>query len=226
MFGQLVKQQGKDITVRLSDSYDIFKAARLSGNKSPTVEVDIADQRHISPDQRRKIWALINDFCRYTGDVPHEAEEYFKAQVQAAFGIEYFHLSNCSVTTANYMIVTILDFLFREDIPFRTKVWDSLDSDYLRAVLSIRNRVCVICGKPHAQLAHYKTVGIGRNRRMIDERQMYFMSLCPDHHQQQHRIGIITFLQRYHIKPIKLTNDQLINYHILSKQRLRELENA
>lgn len=226
MFGQLVKQQGKDLTVRLSDSYDIFKASRLSGKQTPTVEVNIADQRHISPEQRRKIWALINDFCRYTGDVPHEAEEYFKAQVQAAFGIGYFHLSNCSVTTANYMIVTILDFLFREDIPFQTKLWDSLDSDYLRAVLSIRNRVCVICGKPHAQLAHYKAVGIGRNRRMIDERQMYFMSLCPDHHQQQHRIGIITFLQLYHIKPIKLTNDQLINYHILTKQRLKELENA
>lgn len=226
MFGQLVKQQGKDLTVRLNDSYDIFKASRLSGKQTPTVEVNIADQRHISPEQRRKIWALINDFCRYTGDVPKDVEERFKWQVQMIFGIEHFSLSDCSVTVGNYMILTILDFMFREDIPFSTKIWDSLDSDYLRAILSIRNRCCVICGKPHAQLAHYKAVGMGRNRRQIDERKMYFMSLCPDCHRRQHQMGIKSFLLKYHIKPIKLTDDQLIRYHILTKKRLEELENA
>lgn len=226
MFGKMVAQRGKQITVQLDEDFDSFKAMRLSDGKQPSVELTIADKRHISPDQRKKIWALINDFCAYTGDVPKDVEERFKWQVQMIFGIEHFSLSDCSVTVGNYMILTILDFMFREDIPFSTKIWDSLGSDYLRAVLSIRNRCCVICGKPNAELAHYKAVGIGRNRHTIDERKMLFMSMCHTHHQEQHRIGIQSFLLKYHIKPIRLTDDQLIRYHILTKKRLKELQSV
>lgn len=226
MFGKMISQQGKQITIELDEDFDSFKAMRLSDGKQPSVELTIDDKRHISPDQRKKIWALINDFCNYTGDVPKDIEERFKWQVQMIFGIDHFSLSSCSKTVGNYMILTILDFMFREDIPFRTKIWDSLDSDYLRAVLSLRDRVCVICGRPHAQLCHYRAVGIGRNRRTIDERKMLFMSMCSDHHMEQHRIGIQSFLLKYHIKPIRLTDDQLVRYHILTKKRLEELENA
>lgn len=223
MFGKMISQQGKRITIELDEDFDSFKAMRLSEGQQPSVELTIDDKRHISPEQRKKIWALINDFCNYTGDVPKDIEERFKWQVQMIFGIDHFSLSDCSKTVGNYMILTILDFMFREDIPFRTKIWDSLDSDYLRAILSIRDRCCVICGRPHADLCHYKAVGIGRNRHKIDERKMMFMSMCRIHHQEQHRIGIQSFLLKYHIKPIRLTDDQLIKYHILGKKRLAEL---
>lgn len=226
MFGKMISQQGKQITIELDEDFDSFKAMRLSDGHQPSVELTIDDKRHISPEQRKKIWALINDFCNYTGDVPKDVEERFKWQVQMIFGIDHFSLSNCSKTVGNYMILTILDFMFREDIPFRTKIWDSLDSDYLRAILSLRDRVCVICGKPHAQLCHYRAVGIGRNRHTIDERKMLFMSMCANHHMEQNRIGIQSFLLKYHIKPIRLTDDQLVRYHVLTKKRLEELENA
>ena len=224
MDGKLLSISGNKLTVAVDDDFNLSKITKLSDGKQPSVELTVDDNRHISRDQQKKIFALIHDLCNYTGDEPERWENEFKWRVQITFGLDPFSLSDCSVTVGNYMILTILDFLFEENIPFRTRVWDSLESDYLRAVLSIRNRVCVICGKPHAQLCHYRAVGQGRNRRKIDERKMYFFSMCAYHHQIQHRIGIQSFMLRYHLKPIKLTEDQLIRYHIMSKKRMREID--
>ena len=226
MDGKLISVQGNKLTIAVDDVFSLEKAIRLSDGKQPSVGLTIDDNRHISRDQQKKIFALIHDLCNYTGDEPKYWENEFKWRVQVTFGVDEFSLSDCSVTIGNYMILTILEFLFEENIPFRTKLWDSLESDYTRAIFSINYRKCVICGKPHADLAHYKAVGMGRNRRKIDERKMYFFSLCRVHHQEQHRIGINNFMKKYHIKPIKLTDEQLVKYKILSKKRLEELKNA
>ena len=226
MDGKLISVQGNKLTIAVDDVFNLERVIRLSDGKQPSVGLTIDDNRHISRDQQKKIFALIHDLCNYTGDEPKYWENEFKWRVQVTFGVDEFSLSDCSITIGNYMILTILEFLFEESIPFRTKLWDSLESDYTRAIFSINYRKCVICGKPHADLAHYKAVGMGRNRRKIDERKMYFFSLCRVHHQEQHRIGINNFMKKYHIKPIKLTDEQLVKYKILSKKRLEELKNA
>ena len=226
MDGKLISVQGNKLTIAVDDVFNLARVIRLSDGKQPSVGLTIDDNRHISRDQQKKIFALIHDLCNYTGDEPKYWENEFKWRVQVTFGVDEFSLSDCSITIGNYMILTILEFLFEENIPFRTKLWDSLESDYTRAIFSINYRKCVICGKPHADLAHYKAVGMGRNRRKIDERKMYFFSLCRVHHQEQHRIGINNFMKKYHIKPIKLTDEQLVKYKILSKKRLEELKNA
>ena len=225
MDGKLISVQGNKLTIAVDDVFSLEKVIRLSDGKQPSVGLTIDDNRHISRDQQKKIFALIHDLCNYTGDEPKYWENEFKWRVQVTFGVDEFSLSDCSITIGNYMILTILEFLFEENIPFRTKLWDSLESDYTRAIFSINYRKCVICGKPHADLSHYKAVGMGRNRRKIDERKMYFFSLCRVHHQEQHRIGINNFMKKYHIKPIKLTDEQLVKYKILSKKRLEELKN-
>lgn len=224
MDGKLISVQGNKLTIAVDDVFSLERVIRLSDGKQPSVGLTIDDNRHISRDQQKKIFALIHDLCNYTGDEPKYWENEFKWRVQVTFGVDEFSLSDCSVTIGNYMILTILEFLFEENIPFRTKLWDSLESDYTRAIFSINYRKCVICGKPHADLAHYKAVGMGRNRRKIDERKMYFFSLCRECHQEQHRIGINNFMKKYHIKPIKLTDEQLVEYKILSKKRLKELK--
>lgn len=224
MFGTLRKIQGKDVTVSLDDDFNSYKAVKFSDGKPLQVELKLNDGRHITPDQRKKIFALINDFCDYTGDVPKDAEEYFKARTQMSFGIEYFHLSDCSMTTANQMILTILDFLFEEDIPFKLKTWEAIPNEFPKQVLAMKTGSCVLDGKPNADLAHYRAVGMGRNRHEIDERKMYFMSLCREHHTEQHKIGINSFVKKYHIKPVKLSDEDLIRFHILTKQRLKELQ--
>ncbi|MFT8392421.1 MAG: putative HNHc nuclease [Liquorilactobacillus ghanensis] len=224
MFGKLKSIHGRTLEIELPDDLNILKLIRLADNKQPTVELNIPDKRKITPDQRKKIWALINDFCYYTGDVPKAVEESFKYKTSLDFGIKLSSLSNCSISEANLMMLEILDFLFEEDIPFKTKTWDSIPNYFPKQMLCIKNRTCVICGRKNADLAHFKTVGIGRNRHDIDERKMYFMTLCRAHHTEQHKIGINSFMQKYHLKPIRLSNDDLIRFKILTKQRLKELE--
>jgi hypothetical protein len=218
--------QGNELRLAVDDSFNLDKVIRFSDGKQPSGELTIDDNRHISRDQQKKIFALIDDLCNYTGDEPKRWENEFKWRVQVTFGLDEFSLSNCSMTVGNYMIITILDFLFSENIPFRTKLWDSLPQDFPRQRLALKNRTCVICGRPHADLAHYKAVGMGRNRHKIDERKMYFMTLCMEHHQEQHNIGIKEFMQKYHLKPLRLSDDDIIRFKILTKKRLEELKNA
>lgn len=226
MYVKVLGVQGKEIRLLADDEFGLNKLLRFSNGKQPTGELLVNDHRHITRDQQKKIFALIHDLCSYTGDEPKRWENEFKWRVEITFDVDEFSLSDCSMTVGNYMILTILDFLFEENIPFKTKLWDSLPSDFPRQRLCLKNRTCVICGRQHADLAHFKAVGMGRNRRKIDERKMYFMTLCRQHHQEQHRIGINNFMKRYHLKPIRLSDNDLIRFKILSKQRLEELKDA
>lgn len=226
MYVKVLGVQGKEIRLLADNEFDLNKLLKFSDGKQPTGELLVDDHRHITRDQQKKIFALIHDLCSYTGDEPERWEYEFKWRVKIALGIDNFSLSDCSMTIGNYMILTILDFLFEENIPFKTKLWDSLPSDFPRQRLCLKNRTCVICGRQHADLAHFKAVGMGRNRHQIDERKMYFMTLCREHHQEQHKVGINNFMKKYHLKPIKLSDDDLIRFKILTKKRLEELKNA
>ena len=206
MFGKLIGIQGNVLKIIPDEDLDIAKVNRLANGKQPTVELKIADNRKISPEQRKKIFALINDLCSYTGDVPEYWESVFKYQVRETFGVGEFSLSDCSVTIGNYMILVILNFLFEEDIPFKTKTWDSLPSEFPKQMLCLKNKRCVLCGKP-ADIAHYHAVGAGRNRNKISHVGNYIMTLCRVHHGEQHQVGLRSFLLKYHIKPIKVTED-------------------
>lgn len=205
-YGALTGIQGKTLKIALDDDLELNKINRLANGKQAVIELRIADSRTISPEQRKKIYALINDLCDYTGDLPEYWKERFKFEAQGIFEIPKFSLSDCSMTIANYMILTILDFLFEQDIPFNTKTWDSLPTDFPKQMLCLKNKRCVLCGKK-ADIAHYQTVGSGRNRRAISHVGMYIMTLCREHHTEQHTIGILDFCEKYHIKPIKVTEE-------------------
>lgn len=206
--GRLDKLSGKQITITADDSVSLYTLSKLAAGKRPSVELEVDDGHHISPDQRKKIFALMHDISDWNGDTVDMIECLMKSYTREIFAIEPYSLSDCSITTASNMIYTILEFCFRNDVPFKTKTWDMIPNDYARQWFCLRFRKCVICGKP-ADLAHYETVGMGRNRNKIDESQYHYMSLCRIHHVEQHTIGLMSFIQKYHIKPIKLTADEL-----------------
>lgn len=214
MYGKLISVFGNTVQITLDDELSVSRLTTLANGKQPTVELSVEDGRHITPDQRKKIYALMNDFCTYTGYVPEEAKAYFKSMVEGIFNVEPFSLSDCSVTTASYMITTILDFMFHEDIPFRTKIWDSLPSDFPRVAMCVKHRRCAICLKEHADIDHVTTVGMGRNRNKINHEGMYIEPLCRVHHTIRHVMGIKSFMQRYHLKPIKVTPELAKELHL------------
>lgn len=218
MFAKIISLQGNQVTLQLDDELNMDQLQRFAAGKQPTAELIIQDERLISPDQRKKIFALIHDVSQFTGYDERDTEMVLKYRYYAKTGADSFSMSNCDMTTANRFLTFILDFCFEWDIPFRTKLWDSIPTDYHLAVQCLRYRKCVICGKP-AEIAHYTAVG-NRKRNHTDHRKFSFMSLCPECHKRQHQQGIKSFIYENHIKPVKLSETDLIRLHIMTRKQI------
>ncbi len=175
------------------------------------VEVTPVDPYAITDKQRRKIFALCNDIEEYTGQ-PREYMRYmFMDYVSFVEGYDGLSLSNCSRTQAKQVIEVILDWVFYNDIPLNYKTSDLLKQDKSFLYWSTVNRNCVICGKPHAELAHYQAVGRGRNRRKIDHTDNKVLALCHRHHTEQHNIGMDSFNDKYHLHDSWVDVDERLN---------------
>jgi len=199
--------QGNDITLEMNDEINNLRVAKLANGKQPLVEIEISDNRNISIDQRSKIYALIGEISDWSGYmVEKEAPGIMKWKYLIETGRDEFSLSDCTMTQANSYLSWLLDFCFDNNVPFSTKTWDMLPSDYAMQLRCLEHRKCCICGR-HADVAHVEAVGSGRNRRKINHSGFHFMALCRVHHIEQHKIGIMSFLQKYHIKPIKLDDE-------------------
>ncbi|RHW49707.1 hypothetical protein DS831_05965 [Bombilactobacillus bombi] len=204
MFGKLKSIKGNEIILEVDD-LDTYKIDRYANHQKPTVEVNIADNREISPDQRKKIYAIIGDIANYTGySIPKEMPAVMKWQYLIDTGAEMFSLADCSMTQANNYLKWLIDFCFDNDIPFKTRTWDLLPNDYAMVVRCCHHRKCIICGR-HVDIDHtFGLVGMGRNRRWVDNSSSYFLPLCREHHVERHTLGVYGFLDKYHIKPVKL----------------------
>lgn len=206
-FGKIKSISGNEFNAELDDEIDAFKLSKLANGKQPQIEISISDSRTISIEQRAKIYALIGDISDWSGYmVEKETPQIMKWKYLTETGQDEFSLSDCSVTQAKEYLSWLLDFCFEYDIPFKTRTWDLLPNDYAMQYRCLTHRRCCICGR-HADIAHLQTIGMGRNRREIDHSGFFFMALCRIHHTEQHTIGVMEFLQRYHIKPIKLGAD-------------------
>lgn len=213
--GQIIKVSGREITISLDHDFDIAQASRISDGEMKVLG-EILDKRSITPHQRNLVYALIGDASEYTGHEPLWLENLFKMMFGNEIGEERISLAANKMTqvTAGKFIEFIIGFLLAEAIPFRFQEYH-LAGDVSRILfLYLKHRVCFICGKPHSDYAHFETVGMGRNRKDIDHSQNRFMCLCRDHHTEQHKIGIQTFMKKYHLAPIKLKPEQIAEFGI------------
>ncbi|ELH1734946.1 hypothetical protein RP122_002307 [Staphylococcus pseudintermedius] len=175
------------------------------------VDVNVVDPFKITGKQRRKIFALVKDIEEHTGQ-PREYMRYmFMDYVSFVEGYDRLSLSNCSRTQAKQVIEVILDWAFHNDVPLNYKTSDLLKNDKAFLYWSTINRNCVICGKSHAELAHYQAVGRGRNRRKIEHTGNKVLALCTSHHKEQHNIGIDSFNDRYHLHDSWVDVDDRLN---------------
>ena len=58
MFGKLKAIKGDEITIKLDDELNMYRLKRFANHKQPTIELQLDDGRQISPDQRKKIFAI------------------------------------------------------------------------------------------------------------------------------------------------------------------------
>lgn len=178
------------------------------------VETDlkIQDPFKVTDKQRRKIFALCNDIESHTGQPREYMREMFQDYVTFLYGYDKrISLSDCTRTQASQIIEVTLDWIFHNDIPLAYKTSDLLKQDKSFLYWSTVNRNCVICGKPHSDLAHRYAVGKGRNRNKINHVGNQVLALCRSHHTEQHQIGMDTFNKKYHLTDSWVDVDERLN---------------
>lgn len=160
------------------------------------------DGRHISAEQRKKAYATINDIAAYTGEVPEVMKEWLKYLYIYRTGAEYFSFSGCSMDTAREFINVILDYALEMGIPLADFALDRTDDigHYLYACLKLKR--CAICGRP-GEIHHVDAIGMGNDRRTLDDSQHRKICLCRIHHTEAHTTGFDSFSNKYKVYGIK-----------------------
>lgn len=184
----------------------------LDNGMDVEVDVKIVDPFMISDKQRRKIFALCNDIESHTGQPRDYMRYLFMDYVEVLYGYEKrLSLSDCTRTQANQIIEVTLDWIFHNNIPLAYKTSDLLKQDKSFLYWSTVNRNCIICGKPHSDLAHHYAIGRGKNRKTMNHYGYEVLALCREHHQSQHNMGVESFDKLHHLENSWLSVDSRLN---------------
>ncbi|MEA1861371.1 putative HNHc nuclease [Staphylococcus epidermidis] len=182
----------------------------LENGYSLIAEVEVPDNKKLSIDQRKKIFALCRDIELHWGEPVESLRKRFQAELEIMNGYEEISLRDCSMRIASELIELIIAFMFHHQIPMRVETSKLLSGDKAMLYWATVNRNCVICGK-HGELAHHKAIGRGANRKKMDHYGFEVLCLCREHHQSQHDMGVETFDKLHHLENSWLSVDERLN---------------
>ena len=219
-----IVEEGKitfHVTVDKRQSHaDIELFKQLIENSS----YEVVQHRRLTVKQMRTIWLICSDYAFFTGYTREDMREMLVSEFCARNDIPEFSISPmksnaCDVSTANDLIQFILDHALsngfylviadreedRETYKFDGR---NIPDIYRHVMHNFLNRTCCICGDK-ADLHHEPPIG-SLQYQNDDGMQTGFLPLCRKHHTERHNIPASEFLERYHIQPIKLTENLLI----------------
>lgn len=199
-------------------------------NLSDQVMVLWHDSRQISPEQRRKAWALVGEIAAFAGYVGSGDREQLNQDMKRKFLIERvddltseairrFSLSDVDMTTARMYITFLVDFCIEHGVPSKQPLWELADDIEAYVYHCSINQVCAVCRR-HAGIHHVDAVGMGRNRNEINHVGMLHLPLCwgvGGHHNELHAIGERAFLEKYHLTPIPI-DEKIAKLYKLGKK--------
>lgn len=214
---KLTKSNGKYTIdkIHLSQANEMY----LECGESLEVDVKVVDKRHITDQHRKFIFALCNEISYYTGD----DREYIRLLMQQYNAnlreIEVESLSTCSMTYANNLIDTIINFCIDKEIPFAKELLEEnkYTFDEKQTYAMALKRVCVVCGQ-RADIHHVDAIGMGNNRQKVSHIGKRALPLCRSHHTNCHEIGDDAFIEKYHLTPFTVDKKMEI---FIKKGKLR-----
>ncbi len=183
-----------------------WKTIDICGN---TVEIGIPDGRLITPEQRKRIYAMLRDISEWIGE---ENTEMVKNLMKIEFMINdmnaiarrMFSLADCDMTTAREFNDFLTGFIIAHNIPTKEPMAQRADDIERFVYECLIHRVCAVCGKP-AELHHVQAIGAGRDRNVTYQIGMPVLPLCRIHHNESHNLGQESFMDKYHLQPLPLT---------------------
>lgn len=216
---RLMKKNGDYILkdIKLSQANDMY--LEMDHDNSFEVSIRFVDKRRITDKQRRFIFALCNDISYYMGEDPEWVRMLVQNYNAKLRNIEVESLSMTDITYANGLIDTIINFMIENEIPFSKALIDDYGYtfDEKQTYSMCLKRVCVVCGA-RADIHHVDSIGMGNNRNKVSHVGKRALPLCRQHHTECHEIGNDSFIEKYHLTPIKI--DEKMEYFI-KKKKLR-----
>lgn len=188
-------KDGTDLVISISGMKlgDILRRKKIQN-----AEIRFDDGRHISAEQRKKAYATIRDIADWTGYLPEEMKELLKYEHMIRTGDQKFSLSNCSMDTAREFINTILEFALENGIPLSDNAINRTDDIGRYLYYCLIHKKCAICGKD-GEIHHEDAIGMGNDRRKVDDSNYKKICLCRMHHTIAHQMGVIRFREAYKV---------------------------
>ena len=183
----------------------------LENGYSLIAEVEVPDNKKLSIEQRKKIFALCRDIELHWGEPVESLRKRFQAELEIMNGYEEISLRDCSMRVARELIELIIAFMFHHQIPMRVETSKLLSGDKAMLYWATINRNCVLCGESNADLAHHYAIGRGANRKKMQHYDYEVLALCRRHHQEQHNIGVKSFDEKYILQDSWIKVDSKLN---------------
>lgn len=210
---KIVKISGNKLVLELKEELNIDRLKTIfSGfDGERQAELFIKDPRGFTPQQRRFVFALMQDIYIYTGEPLESLKDVFYWQFRYFTGkdISLSNESESSVDEVSTLSELILDFIFENDIPFREGYEIPPQNTQYYFYKCVTTRTCCICGKKNADIDHFDKALGRRKRSEVDHTEFNFAALCRTHHQEKHQIGIAAFKNKHHVIGIKLNQDEI-----------------
>lgn len=177
------------------------------------VEIILPDGRRISPEQRRKAYALIGEITEYVDGIRNaDTIEEQKGLLKMEFMLRrmeaterrMFSLADCDVSTAREFITYLIDFIIANDIPTRVPLIDNCDDIAAYMYACTMHRKCAVCGKA-ADIHHCEgsRIGAGVDRTKVHQLGREVLPLCRVHHTECHS-DETGFIKKYHLQKVKI----------------------
>lgn len=210
---KITNVDGDKVTLQLKESLNIERLKTIfdgyDGERQ--AEIFIKDPRGFTVEQRKFFFALLNDIYKETGLSIDEMKDYIYSMFRYATG-NNISLSNQSVSTVDdvsYLTNLVLDFIFEHDIPFKDGYEVPPQNIQYFFYKCLMTRTCCNCGRKPADIHHVDAVGMGNNRKKINNSGRRFMALCRVCHMKIHTEGFSEFTNKRLLMPIKLSDEDL-----------------
>lgn len=204
--GLRTTKKGTVITLMLplefNSNEDIAKLMQYQGKPVDfALRIDMIEKAKqesaITEQQRKAIYKLIKDLGEHLGYEKDEAKGVLKEQyILESETSETFSLSDCHKEKAKDFIDWLLKFSMEEGMIIDS--WIKSESEKVFEI-SVFTKKCIICGKD-GDIHHIDKIGMGRDRKKVDDTNYEKVCLCREHHSECHNLGEKKFLQKYKLE--------------------------
>lgn len=161
-------------------------------------EMRFDDGRTISIEQRKKAYATIRDISAYTGYLPEEQKEWLKYLYVSKTGNDYISLSTCTMDEAREFINVILEYAIENGVELSEIAINRTDDIGRYLYFCVKSRKCAVCGQS-GEIHHEDAIGMGNDRKTLDDSNHKKICLCRNHHTIAHQLGVIRFTEMYKV---------------------------